>query len=337
MYFFQERLVEYAIAYFNAKDFVRPSEGDEFWGLFAPGNTVPFSDRPFERFSDYEELLRRLMDADTAKYQRMHKGTPFYYMAWLAFDLRNYEKALFFLDASISEDVRKDPVGWRQNPGARSLLLDPEGQAALRTVDAVQRVLQAELTRFNAISNLAPMDIHASWGAFVRQMLADQSQRTLISAMYVFLLESRDRWQELSLRQGSTGGSNQPFTIHLFTGGLLFESLLKYCYPVNDQGQPNKTLGGILQYTAGFKTDFAVPGGIAGSAGSLAEIHTAIQGSSSVETAFATAAKLRNTTGHNLVWDDIFATPSQYTDLFRQLVNALLFVVAKKFVRPATP
>ena len=329
--------MEYAIAYFNAKDFVRPSEGDEFWGLFAPGNTVPFSDRPFERFSDYEELLRRLMDADTAKYQRMHKGTPFYYMAWLAFDLRNYEKALFFLDASISEDVRKDPVGWRQNPGARSLLLDPEGQAALRTVDAVQRVLQAELTRFNAISNLAPMDIHASWGAFVRQMLADQSQRTLISAMYVFLLESRDRWQELSLRQGSTGGSNQPFTIHLFTGGLLFESLLKYCYPVNDQGQPNKTLGGILQYTAGFKTDFAVPGGIAGSAGSLAEIHTAIQGSSSVETAFATAAKLRNTTGHNLVWDDIFATPSQYTDLFRQLVNALLFVVAKKFVRPATP
>lgn len=135
---------------------------------------MPSSDRPFERFSDYEELLRRLMMADPAKYQRMHKGTPFYSMSWLAFDLRNYEKALFFLDASISEDVRKDPEGWRENPGARSLRLDLEGQAALRAIGAVRSVLQAELTRFNAISNLAPLDIGASWGPFVRRLLADE-------------------------------------------------------------------------------------------------------------------------------------------------------------------
>ncbi len=29
--------------------------------------------------------LRR---ADQVKYERMHKGTPFYFMSWLAFDLR---------------------------------------------------------------------------------------------------------------------------------------------------------------------------------------------------------------------------------------------------------
>jgi hypothetical protein len=50
-----------------------------------------------------------------------------------------------------------------------------------------------------------------------------------------------------------------------------------------------------------------------------------------VEDQFSTTAKLRNTTGHNLVWDNIFSAPAKYEDLFHQVMNALLYVIALKW------
>jgi hypothetical protein len=47
--------------------------------------------------------------------------------------------------------------------------------------------------------------------------------------------------------------------------------------------------------------------------------------------AFNTTAKLRYTTGHNLVWDDVFSTPENYSRLFYQEGNALLYLISRKF------
>jgi hypothetical protein len=333
MYFFHERLVEYAIAYFNAVDFGPASDGDTFWGLFAPGNTVYFSERPFEGFNDYEEMLLRLRASDAQKYERMHKGTPFYYMSWLAFDLRNYEKALFYIDSAISEDVRRtrdtqEPQAWKHAPGAKFLLLEEENQPAKRTIVAVRTVLTQEFDRFNGVSQKPPLDL-GSIAQFVTTLLEDASKRTIISALYVFLLEFGDRVRELELRRGSVGGSSEPFTVHLFTGSLLFESLLKHFYPVNDSGQQNRQLGSVF-HTAAFLREFRLADAPETSANTLREIHDAIGNRSPIEAAFSTAAKLRNTTGHNLVWDDLFSDSEKYTDLFRQVVNAILYVITTK-------
>jgi hypothetical protein len=213
---------------------------------------------------------------------------------------------------------------------------DPANPWFRRTYEEVKLLLERELARFNRVFGTT-LDIDGSWRTFARRLLldTDPTHRTLLSALYIFLLEYTDRSKELSLREGCTGGSNQPFTVHLFTGGLLFESLLKQCYPTNDRGETNETLGGILKTTS-FLNDF-----FAGrspfrrgdtSARSLAEIYRAISGSSTKETAFKTATKLRNTTGHNLVWDDIFDAPTRYTALYEQAMNAILHVVSAKFI-----
>jgi hypothetical protein len=327
MYFFHENLVEYAIACLHAANFATPDEGDAFWRVFAPGNTTHFADRPFERFSDYEEMLQRLRAADAPKYERMHKGTPFYLMSWLAFDMHNYEKALFYIDAAISEDVRQtqntdDPQAWGRAPGAEFLLLNPRNQAARRTLDALCTTLSEQLNRFNSVSQKPPMNLE-SIRKFVQSLIADAPKRTIISALYVFLLEFKGRVNELALRHGSVGGSNAPFTVHLFIGGLLFESLLKQFYP-------NKlTLGKLFGDPALQKEfRFAPPASI--SAGTLEEIYGAIGNGATVDVAFSTAAKLRNTTGHNLVWDDLFSDSHQYVELFEQVVNAIFHVIATK-------
>src|ERR1039458_169122 len=99
----------------------------------------------------------------------------------------------------------------------------------VRTEDEVKELLQQQLDRFNKISGRPALTID-SWRSFTRQFLVDSdaTQRSIISALYVFLLEFRDHEQELLLREGSTAGSNQPFTVHLLAGGLIFESLLKH-------------------------------------------------------------------------------------------------------------
>jgi hypothetical protein len=223
MYFFHENLVQDALEHFKAGTFDNPEDGDHFFQTFAPGNTAVYRDRPHERFSDYEELLLRLMKTDAGKYRKMHRGTPFGFMSWLAFDMRNYEKAMFYMDTGIAEDVRKykdtnDPEGWLRNPGPRFLMLDVNRDHVwfVRTEDEVKKVLLEQLSRFNNISRKPALTLD-SWRGFTKKFLADSdaAQRSIISALYVFLLEFQDREQELRLREGSIAGSNQPFTVHL--------------------------------------------------------------------------------------------------------------------------
>jgi len=341
MYFFHDSLLQDAVEHFKACKFENAKEGDDFFGTFAPGNTADYPDRPYERFSDYEELLVRLMETDAEKYRTMHKGTPFGFLSWFAFDMGNYEKALFYLDTGIAEDVRKhkdaaDPTGWLKNPGPRFLMLNVDRGHGFfaRTEDEVKKLLEQQLARFNKVSSKPALTLD-SWRSFTENLLVDQdpTRRSIISALYVFLLEYRDREQELSLRKGSTAGSNQPFTVHLLTGGLIFESLLKRCYP-KPLGKKYYTLGDILKMQA-FTNDFGNSCSVCTSAESLADIHAAIK-DSSIETAFSTTGKLRNTTGHNLVWDDIFDTPRNYVDLFEQEMNAIFHVISQKLIGSVT-
>lgn len=153
------------------------------------------------------------------------------------------------------------------------------------------------------------------------------STRTIISALYIYVLESDERMTELRLKsvQGSSLG---PVIAHLFSGGLIFKSILKYLYPVKDNGGRVKTFGQVFQ-TKEFSADFT--GTFEIGADSLQDILDAAN-DNSLLTAFCTISNLRNTTGHNLVWDDIFQSPATYEILINQSYNALLYLVERKFI-----
>ena len=78
------------------------AKANRFLETYTIGNDTEVVDRPFERFKHYEELMHGLRSLDVRKYEEMHKGTPFFFMAWLSFDMRNFERALFYLDTAIS-------------------------------------------------------------------------------------------------------------------------------------------------------------------------------------------------------------------------------------------
>lgn len=125
--------------------------------------------------------------------------------------------------------------------------------------------------------------------------------------------------------RSTLGGSMLPALSLLFRGGIIFESLLKQIYPGHN------TIGQILK-SLEFQSDFK--GEYSSSATCLKSIlkdpNDKID--HSYLTAFTATARLRNTTGHNLVWDDIF-NEDKFSRLIEQEINALLYVIEKKYFR----
>lgn len=323
--------------YLNIKEALKEYKGldagdlsacDDFFGRWCPGNTLDSTDRPFERFSDYENLLVILNECDSDKYKRLHKGTPFYFMCWLAFDMKNYEKALFYLDAGISEDIKNQESVWRDRPGSYILFLNiPDRQVAKRVVEKLIKTLDNEIARFNSI-NKSCITKESIVEKFVKNLIQNnKGNRTIVTAFYTFLLEFEDRHTDLLLRS-EEGGSIEPFLTHLFKGGLIFESILKNVYPK----YAFKTLGNI---SSGIKDDTDFGFTVSTTAFSISEILAEINKQpNGIEIAFNTTAKIRNTTGHNLVWGDNFNDPENYKKLYEQQVNAILYLIEKKYISP---
>ena len=304
-----------------------PEDGDRFFEAYGPGNTVQVIERPFERFENYELLLSVIKEDDPQKFAQIHKGTPFYFMGWLAFDLKNYERAVFYMDSAIAEDIRKDPTDWQNNPGNQFLTLSDSSQVAERMTKHLRELVDKELSRFNSISNLSDMSLNDFIDKFILVLAKDTDKHSIITALYSFILEFGVREKELQLRS-SNGGSIESALTYLFKGGLIFESLLQHLYPNKDNGDSVKTLGDIYQ-TSNFKADFLQS--VRTSSSSLQDIISSAS-NNDMQTAFNTASKLRNITGHNLVWDDVFDNTDNFKTLYHQLVNAIFYIIKVKFI-----
>lgn len=309
-----------ALRLFEQMDSSNATMGDLLFNIFGLGNLLDQVSQPYERFCWYEELLTSCQAQDATKYLAIHKGTAFYFMCWLALDLRNYESGLFYIDAAMSEDVRRAPAQWLTEPAGKFITLDdPKNQVAGRHVERIRTLLEAHITRFCSLSGHS-LSLVGVINRFVKRFVQQVEHRTIISAWYVHLLEFEDRFAELKLRS-SGGGSIAPFLDHLFRGGLILESVLKHFYPRST----GSTLGGVYQDPT-FKKDFGGP--FQNSAHAIVDVVAAL-GLGFEQDAFSTTAKLRNTAGHNLVWDDAL-TPAVFQQLYEQEVNAMLLVVAKK-------
>ncbi|MBN2267775.1 MAG: hypothetical protein JW725_05575 [Candidatus Babeliaceae bacterium] len=322
-----EEFISQALSEFSNLPLEDPKQANDFFEKYGAGNVLSGLDQPYKRLFIYERLLNALLTHDYAKYQNVHKGTPFYIMAWLAFDIHNFEKALYYIDAAISEDVLNSRTNWINLPASNFLTLrNPDKQVAQRTISIIRSTLDTELSRFNAISGLSTLTTDLFISRFVQPLLTDPTKRTIVSVFYVFLLEHSERQQELRMRS-IEGGSIAPFILHLFSGALIFESLLKNLFPTKNNGTSTQTLGDVFN-TSAFQGIY--PSGISTSAHSFAEIIAGITDNSLLR-AFTTTTKIRNTTGHNLIWDDTLASPNQYRLLFEQEVNSILYIVSHSY------
>jgi hypothetical protein len=313
------QLLNLAVVTFKERNLQDPAEADRFFIEYGVGNTVDFAISPYERFTYYRDLLRRLRASDPQKFDSMHKGTPLYFLSWLAFDQHLFESALHFIDAAIAED-RRTGQGWFNKPASQILMLNSQVQVSPRTVDWMASQIDGELQRFEQRFGIAfPRE------AFLRRFAEPEVKGgtpAIVAAFYAFVFEFDDREIEIGLRIEPVLGSYQPLFIHLFKGGLLLETLLKRRFP----HLASEVLGSILNSNE-FKSSFGFKTG--STHGVSVSVLCADAAATTPESAFLTTGRLRSMMGHNLIGDPLPTVPDDYSRLVRQEIDAFLYAVEK--------
>jgi hypothetical protein len=242
-----------AIAAFTALDASVPSQGDAFFHQFGCGNVVAGINQPFERLLWYERLLESTRDHDEAKFSQMHKGQGYHSMAWISYQLQNFDTSLYYLDNAIAEDIRSFGSDWKNSPACCFLKLTPktfpDGSKLVTNpiINATRDALTEIIADYHKAHGFDGLNVDSLAKRLFKLVGDNVKYRSLVSALYVFTLEKRRRATELRLRSEG-GGSIAPFLTFLLKGCVCFESLLKISYG-------GKTLGDAFKHPS-FSTDF---------------------------------------------------------------------------------
>ena len=301
-----------------------------------PGNVATQTHAPYERFYFYETRLKLLKEQYPDKYKVVHKGTPFYHLSWAAFDYGDYERAFFYMDAAISEDIINTslagsaPEDWHTSPSAQLIFLDMKNRRAsgYRITAKAYGQLSSEIELFNNAFGVS-LSVEDLVNRFIKKGINDPAHRSIVTSFHSFVLEFEDRITLLKLRS-SGGGSIEPFQVHLLKGCLLFESILKEAYP----SQKDNPLAAILNAVAGdLCYRCALISESAKLRNSLKDIVEQmvpfLNGKSVYDRAITLTYALRNTTAHSLLNADVFE--QHYADLYRAVLSAMLYVINKKY------
>ena len=273
-----------------------------------------------ESFNLYQDMLIQIQRIDPTRFKTMHKGTPYYLMGWLSFAMKDYEKAVFFMDAALSEDLTNDP-NWADSPASSFLMIsdDYERSAAPEIAIELRHEADKMMRRFSHVSP-SPITTHQFVNQFIKPNAPDPAYRAIATSFNTFALERKTRLQQIKIRSNS-GGSIEPFLTHIFKGTLIFESVLKRKLRGSSLGQClNNGCTQLGLSKASWRTCKNV------SLQDIPAILERLKLEPFHERNIAVAFALRNTAGHDLGWTDIFKY-QMYSKLVSAVENSILWSV----------
>jgi hypothetical protein len=288
---------------------------------------------PVAQIEAWEYILGLMAENDPNRYRELHKGTPFYFLGMASYSARDFEKALFYMDAALEEDLRLHKDGWPNVPSGKFVLLDDStpDQAARRFVTSTRKMFESLMTEVAAAGGIG-LSVDDLREKLVRPaMVAGSVKRSSVTGLVSFLLEFSSRAKELSLG-GSLTSTGEPFFLHLFKGALLFETLLKISAAgsVIQTSNPKATINTLLMDPTIYQAfDFAnQPQGLG--AHTFDDVLQAIKSDPTVnftQRAVRATWGIRNTTGHSLGWP-YRPDPDEYKQVYQMIVAALSATLA---------
>ncbi len=304
-----------------------------FWNRHNP--------KPFDLLNNFQyyqlrerlfALLQECRKIDSAAFDRIHKGHPYYFIGIASYLLDDFQTAIYFFDAAVTEDMNSgahpitDP-----RPSTRFLML--EGAEIRQGAKVITELTEAKIDRILTHYN-TQITKHASIPQLTKDALridfivpcltnvSNPGLRTLVTALITYCIEWDFRNQHFDY--GVKSGTSEPFFSHLFRGCLLFESLLLH----NRMHRPTgKNLGAILNESIIRQELNTRP--IIGKGGDIlhdvfVELNTY---NNTIDEAIKITYMTRNTLGHNLGWDTCI-TQEQYQNLYLITASSCLHVIA---------
>ncbi len=286
----------------------------------------------------WERTLGLLQATDQRRYNSIHKGTPFYFLGLASYLAEDFERALYYMDCALAQDRRLHSERWHLIPSGMFVRLDeaPVNQYGRDLVHLSRQHLSEWNQRMTKAGGTA-LSVEAYRAKLVNHaMQVDGSLRSAVTAFLSFLLEFPPRQTQLTIAPPEASSGEQ-FFLHLFKGGVLFETLLKtspYGKAVRS-AKPKAMLGDLL-------TDRALVSalGLAGpprglSAQTFDDLLAFVDAHEKAGFPFPLRAirgawGVRNATGHNLAWPH---RPSvdDYTRLFLLVFGSVTLAVDRLY------
>jgi hypothetical protein len=319
----------------KSKELIRAARlgnGTEYFQNFHFGDLIVWG-QPRVAYQEGIRILNECRNADLPAFNTIHKGGIYYWIGASAFILRDYQTAVFFMDAAVSEDIRGD---FDPTPARYFLLVDGDAaeQAARPLVQDTQAKIKNLISTYNnwtgSLSTLP--NIQSLRDRFLKPAMTKEhkSWRSLTSTLISFILEWNDLNEFLDIRVNE--GTAEPLYVHLFKGCVLFESLLR-ANPLNspprrDSKNRPLTLINVLQY---LQKELSIPNdlkiGESDFPTILDDLHELNPDDKRLTTAIEFTGKVRNSIGHNLGWD-LQLTKIDYQRLFTMITLSNLHAIA---------
>jgi hypothetical protein len=294
---------------------------------------------PYQRLKQYESRLEDIYKWDREKYYFIHKGTPYYYCGILSFDIEEYDRAIFYFDAGLSEDF-KNKTDWKTNCAAYHFyVLDDSysNEIVQYPVGRIKRILEPLIQEYNNILNSkkSQFKLDDLIKNFVDKKIKEKEYRSTIPSLYIFISEIEQRRFQLELRS-DFGGSIEPFISHLLRGCLIFETLLRNIYSSHSS---TEGLGPILNDTfikddldycrANRKDLISYVSGVRKTLPDiLSHLLPYLKKSEPVDRWFTITYSLRNVTTHSLAWPDVL-NKQNYEELYKCVAFSIFYLINK--------
>jgi len=278
-------------------------------------------------------LLRACKRIDSTAFTKFPKGHPYYFIAISSYLLDDFQTAIYFFDAAVTEDLKAgvEPKS-NPSPATRFLMLDGESdkQAAKKLTQfaqaKVERALKyyvIEITKDASIRILNIDDLRNDFIYYALTSTGNTGLRTLVTAFITFCIEWDFRNEHFDYGVGK--GTSEPFFLHLFRGCVLFESLVK----LNPTNKPTKnTLVPMLNDLHSVLKIDEIKGKGKGQVFELNDVFDEMQKyKKTISEAVKITAIARNTIGHDLGWDTR-VSQDQYRELYLIIAASCLHAIA---------
>lgn len=278
-------------------------------------------------------LLITCKTIDAHAFMKIHKGHPFYFIGITSFLMEDFQTAVYFFDAAVTEDINfgAHPID-NPTPGTRFPMMEGEktGHAAQPLVAVAQAQVERAITEYLKYTLRSGQELKLGIkevrNNFICHSLIAKNKlglRTLATAFISYFIEWDFRNRHFDY--GVQRGTSEPFFSHLFRGCVLLESLLKHNPTIPITG---KQLNSILT-----QTDIRAALGIIAIQGkghdlSLEDVFHELQKPiTTMDQVMEVAYMARNTLGHNLGWDTNI-NQEQYQKLYFIIAASCLHVIA---------
>jgi len=304
-------------------------EEDQFFNAHAVPQTFLSVGLDLASIKAWKAVLESIKLVASDRFSTMHKGTPYYFMGTAAYRMDDFERALFWMDSAVSEDVAANGENWVNVPAGYFFRLDADSpnQYARDLVLRTRTVLGSLLDRISTMRTRL-LELTPLVQKLVQPAISGTVElRSAVTALFTYALEYEKLLSQLRL-SSSHPTTLEPVYLNLFKGTLLLETLLK-------RSRAGQTIGGrgtLKTYLqdAGIKAALGLPKIFKGM-GEVAfeDVVNSLPAVANVllpEDAFRIAWGVRNTAGHSLSWGPK-PSAEQYELLFLLIFTAVAITV----------